>query len=63
LVHKSSTIKVYNTLALSTLPYGSEMWTLRQKDEKRLTSTEMKFFRRTAGYTLFHHKGNEEILE
>jgi len=23
----------------------------------------MKFFRRTAGYTLFDHKGNEEILE
>jgi hypothetical protein len=23
----------------------------------------MKFFRRTAGYTLFDHKRNEEILE
>ena len=23
----------------------------------------MKFFRRTAGYTLFYHKINEEILE
>jgi len=23
----------------------------------------MKFFRRTAGYTLFDHKSNEEILE
>jgi hypothetical protein len=28
-----------------------------------LTSTEIKFFRRTAGYTLFDHKVNEEILE
>ena len=23
----------------------------------------MNFFRRTAGYTLFDHKGNEKILE
>jgi len=28
-----------------------------------LTSVEMKFFRRTAGYTLFNHKRKEEILE
>jgi hypothetical protein len=36
---------------------------LQQKDKKRLASIEMKFFRRTAGYTLFDHKNNEEILE
>ena len=30
--------------------------------KKRLTSIEMKIFR-TAGYTLFGHKSNEEILE
>jgi hypothetical protein len=28
-----------------------------------VTSAEMKFFRRTSGYTLFDHKSNEEILE
>jgi len=28
-----------------------------------LTTIEIKFFRRTAGYTLFNHKSNEEILE
>jgi len=27
-----------------------------------LTPVEMKFFRRTAGYTLFDHKGTEEVL-
>jgi hypothetical protein len=30
---------------------------------KRLTSIKANFFRRTAGYTLFNHKTNEEILE
>jgi hypothetical protein len=33
------------------------------KDKKRLTSFHMNFFRRTARYTLFDHKRNEEILE
>jgi hypothetical protein len=28
-----------------------------------LTPIEIKFFRRTAGYTLLDHKWNEEILE
>jgi hypothetical protein len=34
-----------------------------EKYEKRLPSFDMKFFRRTAGYTLFDHEKNEEILE
>ena len=45
------------------LLYGSEIWNLSKKDTKRLTSVQMKFFRRRAGYTLFDHKKNEEILE
>ena len=40
-----------------------EICALRQKDKKRLTTMEMKFFRRGAGYTLFDHKRDEEILE
>jgi len=28
-----------------------------------MTSIEMQFFRRTAGYKLFEHKKNEEILK
>jgi len=31
--------------------------------KKRLTSIEMKFFRRTAGYTILDRNRNEEILE
>jgi hypothetical protein len=45
------------------LLHGSEIWTLRQNDKKGLTSVEMEFFRRTAGYTLFDHKRNGDILE
>jgi hypothetical protein len=44
------------------LLYTSEIWTLRIKDEKRLMSIQIKFFR-TAGYTIFDHKMDEKILE
>jgi len=48
LVQKISRIKVYNAPALTFLLYGSENRTRKKKDEKRLTSIEIKFFRRTA---------------
>jgi len=32
-------------------------------DKKRFTLIEMNVFRKTAGYTFFDHKRNEEILE
>ncbi|KAJ4438046.1 hypothetical protein ANN_13985 [Periplaneta americana] len=62
LVQKSTRIKIYNTLALPSLLYGSEIWALKKKDMNRIKATEMKFFR-TAGYTLLDRKRNEEILE
>jgi hypothetical protein len=57
-VQKSSRMKIYNTLAIPALIYGSEIWTLTQQDKSRLQSSEMKFLRRTAGYTLLDHKKN-----
>jgi len=41
----------------------SEIWTLREKERKRLTSIETKCFSKIAGYKLFDYKMNEEILE
>jgi 1,2-phenylacetyl-CoA epoxidase PaaB subunit len=32
-------------------------------DKKRLQAAEMKFIRKTAGFTLWDHKRNEEILK
>jgi hypothetical protein len=57
---KSNTLKV--VLARPILLHGSEIWILRQKDKKkRLTLTEMKFSRRTARYTRFDNRKNEEL--
>ena len=44
-------IKLHNTLALPVLLYGSETWTNKANDARRITAAEMKYMRRTAGYT------------
>jgi hypothetical protein len=60
---KFSSIKVYNTLAVPILLHGSEIWTLRKKDKKQLTSIEMTVFRTATRNTLLDHKRNQAILE
>jgi hypothetical protein len=49
---KKTTIKLYNTLASPTLLYGSENWTIKARDARRITAAEMKYMRITAGYNL-----------
>ena len=48
---KKTRIKLYNTLALPVLLYGSETWTVKARDARRITAADMKYMRRTAGYT------------
>jgi hypothetical protein len=47
---KETRIKLYNTLALPVLLYGSETWTIKAGDARRITAAEMKYMRRTAGH-------------
>ncbi|KAJ4451211.1 hypothetical protein ANN_02671 [Periplaneta americana] len=60
---KHTRIRLYNTLARPMLSYGSEAWTLRKADKCRITAYEMRFMRRTAGYTKWDLKRNCEILK
>jgi hypothetical protein len=52
--------KLFTLLFKLVLSYGRETWTIRA--DKRLISAEMRFPRRTAGYTRWDHKINEDIL-
>jgi len=58
---KKTKLKLYNTLALPVLLYGSESWTINAKDARRITAAEIKYMRRTAGYTWTDHKTNTQI--
>ena len=50
-------IKLYNSLALPVLLYGSETWTVKARDARRITAAEMKYMR-TAGYSWTDYKTN-----
>jgi hypothetical protein len=42
-------LKLSNTPALPVLLYGSETWTIKTRDARRITATEIKYMGRTAG--------------
>jgi hypothetical protein len=50
-------LTIYNALAVPILLNGSEIFTFRKKDTKRFSSTELKFFTRTAGCTFLTTRG------
>ena len=49
-------LKIYNTLIIPTLLYGSENWTLAALERRKIEAAEMKLLRTLAGYTLQDHK-------
>ena len=60
---KKTRIKLYDTLALPVLLHGSETWTVKARDARRITAAEMKYMRRTAGYTWADYKTNTQITK
>jgi hypothetical protein len=60
---KKTRIKLYNTLALPVLLYGSETWTIKARDTRRITAADMNYMRRTAGYTWTEYKTDTQITK
>ena len=60
---KKTRIKLYNTLALPVLLHGSETWTIKAKDARRITAAEMKYMRVTVGYIWTDYKANTQIAK
>jgi hypothetical protein len=48
---KKNRIKLYNTLAVPTLLYGSENLTIKGREATRITAADIKYMRITAGCT------------
>jgi hypothetical protein len=60
---KKIRIKLYNTLALPVLLCGSETWTIKARDARRITATEIKYMRKKTGYTWTDYKINTQIAK
>jgi hypothetical protein len=62
---KKTRIKLYDTLVLPVLLYGSETWTIKARDARRITTAEMKYLyvRITAGYIWTDYKTNKQITK
>jgi len=45
------------------LLYGSETWTIKARDARRITAAGMKHMRRTAGYTWTDYRRNALIAK
>jgi hypothetical protein len=45
------------------LLHGSEIWTIKARDARRITAAEMKYLRRTTGYTWTDYKINTQIAK
>ena len=43
--------------------YGSVTWTIKARDARRIADAEMKYMRRTAGYTLTDYKTSTQITK
>ena len=43
--------------------YGSETWIIKARDARRITAAEIKYMRRTAGYTWTDYKTNAQITK
>jgi hypothetical protein len=58
---KKTKIKLYNTLALPTLSYSSENWTIKARNARRVAAAEVKYLRKTDTWT--DHKTNTGIAK
>ena len=56
-------MKLYWALVLPVLMYGSECWTLRKEDERRLLVAEMAWLRRIRGRSRRERIRNEKTRE
>ena len=60
---KSTKLRVFRMMVMSTLLYGAETWPVTQKDIRRLTTFQMRCLRDILGLTLWDRRRNVDVLE
>jgi len=56
-------IELYNTLILLTLLHGGENCTVKARDARRKTAAEIRYMRKTVGYTWTDYKTDTETAQ
>src|SRR5207244_6031691 len=62
-LEKSTKVKIVKTLVWTKLLYGSETWTLKKEDIRKLEALEMWLWRRMVKITWKDKISNEVVLE
>jgi len=62
-ISSKTKIKLYDTLVIPVMMYGSECWCLRKTDEKKILVAEMAWLRRILRISKWEHKRNEVIRQ
>ena len=62
-LNKSTKLRVFRAMVISTLLYGAETWSVTQKDIRKLTTFQMRCLRDILGLTLWDRRRNTDILE
>ena len=60
---KKTRIKLYNILGPPSIVVWQRNGTIKAKDPRRITAAEIKYMRRTAGYTWTDYKTNTQIAK
>lgn len=56
-------LKVHESMVIPVLMYGSECWTIRKEDERRILVAEMCWLRRILGISKLRHIRNDDIRQ
>ena len=51
---------MHKTMGIPILPYSSEIWVIKIKDEQKIKRAEMKFLRAVKGYSLRDRLQNDD---
>jgi hypothetical protein len=61
IIHRNGSLNFILLKLFTSLLYGCEIWTFKQRDKRKLKTAEVKFIRSTAGYSLLDCRRNEDI--
>ena len=62
-MNEETNLRIYNITAKATLKFGSEVWVLKKREEKRLEAEQMKVLRHLLGITKLDTEKNQCIRQ